>query len=46
MSRGFALITVGARGGVRHCWGNHPPASLPQHRRDPAIAIAAILGSE
>jgi len=22
MSRGFALITVGARGGVRHCWGN------------------------
>jgi uncharacterized protein (DUF1501 family) len=30
----------------RHPFGVHPPPSVPQHRRNPTIAIAAVLDSE
>lgn len=30
----------------RHPFRVHPPASAPQHRRDPAIAIATVLYGE
>ena len=30
----------------RHPFGVHPPASFPQHRRDAAIPIAAVLDGE
>ena len=30
----------------RNPFGVYPPASVPQHRRDPTIAIAAVLDGE
>ncbi len=30
----------------RYSLGVHPPALVPQHRRDPAIAIATVLDSK
>jgi len=30
----------------RHPFGVHPPAPVPQHRRDPTIAVTAVLDGE